>query len=74
MALSSSNVTTFLPLIIGFAIIVIGVIWMLIEGRFARKEYARDNDKRANRVAFAIVMSIIGLLIFTVAGFFLILQ
>lgn len=54
--------------LIAVVFIIVGVVWLLIEGHFVRKNYERENPKRVTRVTIATIIAVVGIVMMTIAG------
>lgn len=59
------------PFILGFVLVIIGTVWLFIEGNILRKEFEKDNNRRVNRIVAATMIAVIGIIIITFAGLML---
>lgn len=59
------------PFILGFVLVLIGTVWLFIEGNVLRREFEKDNNRRANRIVWATVIAVLGIIIITFAGLLL---
>ena len=56
---STANVVFFLSMIC----LLVGVVWLFIEGNIVRQEYVARSERKANRVIMATLISVLGIIL-----------